>query len=89
MHRERGSAGGDTVRVAVPILGLGLGGCGAGDLERLLRDEPGVRDVYVNAGTETAYVTYDPTRTDPGGLHRALEAAGLRAGAPESWRWLG
>lgn len=89
MDRSDGTAGApDLVRVAVPVLGLGLGGCGARQLEQLVRKEPGVREVYVNPGTETAYITYDPTRTEPGGLRRALAEAGLRTGAPESWHWL-
>ena len=75
------------LRVAVPVFGLGLGGCGVEQLERALRAEPGVIEVYVNPATETAYVTYDPAQSQPGGLRRALEGAGLRAGAPETWRW--
>lgn len=73
------------VRVAVPIYGLGFGGCGARQLERLVRQEPGVRGVYVNPATETAYVTYDPARVERGGLSRAFAAAGYRTGTPEVW----
>jgi Cu+-exporting ATPase len=71
--------------VAIPVIGLSLGGCGAGQVERALRPEPGVLYVYVNRATETAYVRYDPDRIGHQRLRRGIEALGLRAGSPRTW----
>lgn len=80
--------GGSLARVAVPIEGLSLGGCGAELLERVLRSVPGVLESYVNRATESAYVTYDTARTDGAALRRGVERAGFRAGPPGTWRSL-
>ena len=76
-------------RLAVPIFGLSLGACGADQLERRLQSEPGVRAAYVNRANDTAYITYDPAHVTAARLCSAIEAAGLRTGAPETWRPLG
>ena len=52
------------------IFDLGCGGARATTLEREL------------AATDTAYVDYDPSETDPWALARAVERAGYRAGRP-------
>jgi len=72
--------------VAIPLFGLELGGCGAEQAERALRSVPGVLYVYANRATEMAYVRYDAEQTGPATLRRAVEAAGLRAGPPTTWR---
>lgn len=72
--------------VSIPVIGLDLGGCGADQLERALRSETGVLYAYVNRATEMAYVRYDAERTGPATLRRGIEAAGLRAGSPKTWR---
>lgn len=84
MQTSHESAGGQPAgvamtRVAVPIIGLSLGGCGAEVVERALRARPGVLEVYVNRATEVAYITYDAARITTLGLCRAIEATGLRA----------
>ena len=66
----------------IPVLGLGCGGSGAITIERELAATDGVRRVYVNPATETAYVDYDPAETDACALARAIERAGYRAGRP-------
>jgi Cu+-exporting ATPase len=66
----------------IPILGLGCGGAGATTIERELAATDGVMRVYVNPATDTAYVDYDPSETDPWALARAVERAGYRAGRP-------
>lgn len=81
-------AGATVARVAVPIEGLSLGGCGAELLEHALRSVPGVLESYVNRATETAYVTYDPARADAAALRRRIARAGFRAGPPGAWRSL-
>ena len=69
-------------RLRIPILGLGCGGAGASEIERELAATDGVVRAYVNPATETAYVDYDPSETDPWTLGRAVERAGYRAGRP-------
>lgn len=92
MTTTNGSAGGERAAgskpaaVSIPIIGLDLGGCGADQVERALRSEPGVLYVYVNRSTEMAYVKYDPERTGPATLRRGIEATGLRADYPKTWR---
>ena len=66
----------------IPIFGLGCGGAGATTIERELAATGGVMRVYVNPATDTAYVDYDPSETDPWTLVRAVERAGYRAGRP-------
>lgn len=78
----------DTVRVAVPVLGLSLGGCGAVEVERSVRALPGVSDVYVNRANDVAYITYESSRISPSELRRRIEVVGLRAGSMDSWRVL-
>jgi Cu+-exporting ATPase len=66
----------------IPVYGLGCGGAGGQAIERELGATRGVRHCYVNAATETAYVDYDPSETDPWAIARAVERAGYRAGRP-------
>lgn len=79
-------AGSAAAAVAIPVIGLSLGGCGAELVEHSLRSLPGVLRVYVNRATETAYVRYDPDRIGHRGLRRGIEALGVRAGSPKTWR---
>lgn len=48
-------------------------------LENRLERRLGVRYVTVNLVTEAAYITFDPTVTDPAALRRAIEQAGFSA----------
>ena len=70
----------NTVRVTLPIFGLGCGGGGALTIERCLEKTPGVRRAYVNPFTEMAYVEYDQGLVGPGQLSDAIERVGFRAG---------
>lgn len=63
--------------MAVPIVGLSMGGCGAEQVERALRSAPGVLEAYVNRATETAYVQYDAERVGLVALRRRIEALAL------------
>jgi copper chaperone CopZ len=67
-----------TVRIRVKNLGCGE----ANVLEGELAEISGVLRAYVNPASETAYFEYDPRRTDPGALLRAVRRAGYRAGPP-------
>lgn len=71
-----------TSRLQIPVYDLGCGGAGAQALERELAATDGVLHVYVNAATETAYIDYDRSATDPWALTRAVERAGYRTGRP-------
>ena len=73
---------GSTRQLRIPVFGLGCGGSGASAIERELAATDGVLAVYVNRATETAYVDWDPARTDSASLARAIETAGYRAGRP-------
>ena len=81
-----GPADSEAAAVAIPVIGLSLGGCGAEQAERALRAEPGVLYAYVNRATEMAYVRYDPDRIGHRGLRRRIEALDLRTEAPRTWR---
>lgn len=62
--------------------GLGCGGAGATALEHALAVVPGVRSVYVNPATETAYVRADDGAVDVWALMRAIHQTGYHAGRP-------
>src|SRR5688572_30178784 len=64
-----------TRRVALPVRGMTCASC-AGRVERALGRVDGVAEAAVNLATERATVAYDPARTDPDALARAVEAAG-------------
>ncbi|MFZ5854827.1 MAG: cation transporter [Chloroflexota bacterium] len=68
--------------VHIPIFGLGCGGGGAREVERQLARTRGVRSVYVNPATETAYVGYDPSLVDLRQLAAVIDDAGYRPGIP-------
>ncbi|MEQ9081904.1 MAG: cation transporter, partial [Sandaracinaceae bacterium] len=59
----------------LPIAGMTCASC-VRRVERALSDVDGVSQAAVNFATERATVTYDPARTDPAALARAVEAAG-------------
>ncbi|MEQ8460449.1 MAG: heavy metal translocating P-type ATPase [Sandaracinaceae bacterium] len=59
----------------LPIAGMNCASC-VRRVERALSDVDGVSQAAVNFATERATVTYDPARTDPAALARAVEAAG-------------
>jgi hypothetical protein len=76
----------EAAAVAIPVIGLSLGGCGAKQVEHSLLSLPGVLHVYVNPATEIAYIRYDPDRIGHRGLRRRIEALDLRTAAPRTWR---
>ena len=69
-------------QIRIRVHGLGCGGAGATTLERALAAVPGVRSVYVNPATETAYVRADPGAVDAWTLRRVIHQAGYHAGSP-------
>ncbi len=69
-------------QLRIPVYDLGCGGAGATTIERALARAPGVLRVYANPATETAYIDFDPARTDPRRLARVIEEAGYRPGRP-------
>lgn len=66
------------VKVALPVIGLSLGGCGALTLERAMCALDGVVEAYVNPATETAYVTFDPDRIAEEAIRQTIRAHGYR-----------
>ncbi|MBF6596306.1 MAG: heavy-metal-associated domain-containing protein [Thermaceae bacterium] len=68
-----------TVRVTLPIYGLGCGGGGALAVERALSKSPGVKRAYVNPLTEMAYIEYDPALTGPERLADVIVGVGFGA----------
>lgn len=51
-------------------------------MERVLQQVSGVRLVYVNPGTEMAYVAYDPALCTLDQIVAAIECAGFKPGSP-------
>ncbi|MFN3961284.1 MAG: cation transporter, partial [Parvularculaceae bacterium] len=47
-------------------------------IEHRLRHEPGVVSAHVDFGARRAYVAFDPQRSSPAALRRAVEASGYR-----------
>jgi P-type Cu+ transporter len=68
-------------RCDLPIEGMSCASCAA-RIERTLASQPGVSAASVNFATRVATVKYDPARTGPPGLARAVEQAGYRARVP-------
>jgi Cu+-exporting ATPase len=73
-----------TLRVTMPIEGLGCWGSGALIVERAVAKAPGVLRAYVNPATEMAYIEYDTAATDPQRLAAAVARAGFQAGLPRT-----
>jgi copper chaperone CopZ len=71
-----------TQRVMLPIYDLSCGGGGSLTVERALARVAGVLRVYVNPGTEMAYVEYDIVQTDLAHLVAAVEQVGFKVGEP-------
>jgi copper chaperone CopZ len=69
-------------RVTLPIYGLTCWGGGVLTIERVILKVEGVRNAYVNAATEMAYVEYDPSQCKPEQLTAAIEQSGFHAGEP-------
>jgi cation transport ATPase len=51
-------------------------------IEHALASTAGVLHAYVNAATETAYIEYEATATDPRTLALAIGRAGYKSGPP-------
>ncbi len=58
-----------------PIKGMHCASCAA-IIERTFKKTEGVSDVQVNYGTETAKITFDSTKIDPGTLSKKIEPLG-------------
>ena len=71
---------GITRGLQIAVYDLGCGGAGAQTIERKLAATDGVLRVHENPAVERVYVDYDPDRTDPWTIVRAIEDAGYRAG---------
>ena len=69
-------------KVSLPIIGLGLGGCGALTLERVLNRRDGVLRVYVNPAMEAAYVDFDPARVTADEIARTIREFGYETAVP-------
>lgn len=64
------------LRTALPLATLVCAGTERLTVERLLRDQPGVLEVYVNPVTEMAYVEFDSVVTGCDVLAGVLRRAG-------------
>jgi copper chaperone len=62
----------------IRVEGMTCNGCVA-SVTRVLKALPGVDSVDVSLEQHLASVRFDPARTDPDGLRRAIEAAGYQA----------
>jgi Cu+-exporting ATPase len=67
-------------RAELPILGMSCAGC-AVNVERGLRDVPGVREANVNFATARATVLFDPTLVDTKTLINVVREAGYDVAA--------
>jgi copper chaperone CopZ len=64
-------------RTALPLATPGCSGGGLRTIDRILREVPGVVDVFVDPALEMVYVEYDPDTSDPDALFAVLKRAGL------------
>jgi len=60
------------------VNGMTCGGC-VRSVTNVLKALPGVADADVSLEKSQAKVTFDPTRTSPGALRKAIEDAGYEA----------
>jgi mercuric ion transport protein len=70
-------------RIVVSVDGLSCVACEI-PVRHALRRVDGVKSVQVNAGTKTATVDYDATKTDPHQLVAAINSTGYRASLPNN-----
>jgi len=66
--------------IILKVNGMSCGGCVA-SVTRVLRAVPGVETVAVALQPGTATVSFDPERTGPPALKRAVEDAGYEVAA--------
>jgi len=66
-----------SARTALPLATLGCSGGGHLNIDRILREVPGVVDTFVDPALEMAYVEYDPAATDPDALFAVLKRTGF------------
>ncbi len=66
--------------IILKVNGMSCGGCVA-SVTRVLRAVPGVETVAVALQPGTATVSFDPKRTGPPALKRAVEDAGYEVAA--------
>ena len=65
-------------KVALSIIDLACGGGGTLVVEHMIKELPGVIEVYVNPATETAYVEYEPERLSEEEMARTVNKVGTR-----------
>jgi Cu+-exporting ATPase len=69
----------DAANAELSLIGLDCVTC-AGTIENALNSVDGVRDAHVNAATEKAHVSYEPSKTQVGSLVQEIEGLGYRVG---------
>jgi len=69
-------------KAAFPIVDLACGGGGALVVEKVIKQVPGVLDVYVNPATETAYVEYVAEEVTEEAVADAIHKAGHKTALP-------
>jgi len=79
----RGPAAGSEARFVFSVTGMDCAGCAA-NVERALKKVAGVRDAVVNLAAGRATVLYDPGRTGPRDLAKAVRDAGYGVAASEA-----
>jgi Cu+-exporting ATPase len=70
----------------LPVVGMTCARCAAAVERTLQKKVPGVSQASVNFGTETVSVDYDPDRTSPEELARAVQDAGYQLVLPDTER---
>jgi copper chaperone CopZ len=69
-------------RVTIPVYGFTCAGDEARIIEGALVRLSGIRQVYVNAGLEMAYVAYESAACSLQQIIAAIERAGFKTGQP-------
>lgn len=81
---QRQGETGRTATVTLKVEGMTCGGCEAA-VKMAARKVEGVRQVVASYARGTAEVTYDPARTTPEAIAKAItEGSGFKAHAPKS-----
>ncbi|HEY7461312.1 MAG TPA: heavy metal translocating P-type ATPase [Gemmatimonadota bacterium] len=73
--RQRGVVGDAQEHLSLPVTGMTCASCAA-EVEKRLRETPGVRKASVNLATQRAAVSFDPARVGASRLVAAVQAAG-------------
>lgn len=62
--------------ITLNVTGMTCGGC-VNSVHKVLTALPGVKDAAVTLTPGQAHVTFDPQKTDPAALVKAIEGAGF------------